>query len=727
MALLDLFVVAKAARGLFDARYNDEDCKMVVTAMKKAGLSTYASLRIGFPRDPASREKFVRGWCDEIGLTQVDLAVAMVLGSLDLSLGACSSPMVVSPGMFAPKRLHGGSWVEAGDPTLRSVRCHRSPVASSSEGPCASPPGVGAGPARLSALPEAKAADSRSAASCLASVSASLVATSDSVPCFPPPPPPESPLLSKQYTALLVKDSMSIARLFAFLGSRSSVHTEMYGTGGSLKPSPAVVSTCNDLLIGTRKPGCVSSYVKECFSYFEWAEALNLDVCSMGVLMICSYLRSACERGRSVPNLARCALVWCEVCTRTSLGTNKREITAFVTKLTVVSPSGMILKAPVQARPVPPDSVCALELLVTSGHTLPIRVFAGVAALCCHGVKRWSDVQHVTALSVTDDALLVTTWRSKKKRAPLLWAALRRGFSNTDWVMAFMLALKEAHLPGPDYLVRRPSRDLKCFTSHPASWADACRCVQAALVVTGLSAESACSYTMHSFRHVYPTVANQLGMQPEVISLMGHWATSKDKMASAYDGARTATELLHKSHVCRNVAAGWRPAPTGSIPKPPVIAMGLAAGVTPLAEPARLSAANLCILDASTAVSSAASASVPASTDDDDAQFTFPKGIVQVLNSKTSTVHLSPAEGGTFCKFWKCGRRKTPARNAEFARSTRRWKASVSVCRFCITCHSSSMVHKFGGRLKLNGVHLDASSGSRSESVASISFSNGGE
>ena len=67
---------------------------------------------------------------------------------------------------------------------------------------------------------------------------------------------------------------------------------------------------------------------------------------------------------------------------------------AFVSKLTMVSLDGTVLKAPCQAPPAPPDSIRALEALITCGHTFPIRVFAGVAVLCCHGVKRCGDAQH---------------------------------------------------------------------------------------------------------------------------------------------------------------------------------------------------------------------------------------------------------------------------------------------------------------------------------------------
>ena len=51
---------------------------------------------------------------------------------------------------------------------------------------------------------------------------------------------------------------------------------------------------------------------------------------------------------------------------------------------------------------MPVKSVIALEELVSADHTLPLRVFAGVACLCVYGVKRWSDVQHVLTMTAVN-------------------------------------------------------------------------------------------------------------------------------------------------------------------------------------------------------------------------------------------------------------------------------------------------------------------------------------
>ena len=125
-----------------------------------------------------------------------------------------------------------------------------------------------------------------------------------------------------------------------------------------------------------------------------------------------------------MPVRARCALVWASKVFIMKLGADAPEIVSFCAELGSKSTSGGPRKAPVKATLVPPDIIEKLEALVSSGHSVPIRVFCGVALLCCHGVKRWGDVQHVSSLRLTKDALVAVTWRSKKKKGPLTWAAL---------------------------------------------------------------------------------------------------------------------------------------------------------------------------------------------------------------------------------------------------------------------------------------------------------------
>ena len=123
-------------------------------------------------------------------------------------------------------------------------------------------------------------------------------------------------------------------------------------------------------------------------------------------------------------------------------------------------------------------------------------------------------VVHLLLLLLPVDVLFLTiegwwvTYKSKKKHAPLKWAALRIGFSGADWGAPFLLALSEANFPKADFLVERPTRDLCGFTRSPADWSDATRVLQALLVMSGINATEAAGFTFHSCRHTYPTCAS---------------------------------------------------------------------------------------------------------------------------------------------------------------------------------------------------------------------------
>ena len=125
--------------------------------------------------------------------------------------------------------------------------------------------------------------------------------------------------------------------------------------------------------------------------------------------------------------MVRCALVWLEGHAGVKLGACGVDVRDFVARMSHSATEGPA-KEQAQAPPLPIEAVIALEQLVSTAHTLPLRVFAGICCLCVHGVKRWADVQHVTCLLHTEDGVMLTTYKSKKKDRPLLWAALRHGF-----------------------------------------------------------------------------------------------------------------------------------------------------------------------------------------------------------------------------------------------------------------------------------------------------------
>ena len=321
----------------------------------------------------------------------------------------------------------------------------------------------------------------------------------------------------------------------------------------------------------------------------------------------------------------------------------------------------------------------------------------------------------------------MTSWKSERKRGSLTWAALRTGFSGRDWGAALLQTLEEAGLPGSDFMAFRPSMDLKSFTCMPADWADCCRAIQAALVVGGVPAISAVSFSTHSFKHLLPTMGRQLGLTDPQISTMGAWK-SGDPMPGVYDSVACSASLVYKEHIRSNQVAGWQLAEVGNTPAAPLVKLlqadlpdvppdGVSAmsaltdvSVQPLPQPDRVDFPPLCpgASSAASAVPDAAapvgplvlpsrrSRPVPGVTafEEITAQFTIPVQLIQVINLKTNVVHLIADGTSTVCSAWKCGAPDVYSRVAFFASSSTHWTSSDSV-GFCSMCYSSRTMVRF--------------------------------
>ena len=216
-----------------------------------------------------------------------------------------------------------------------------------------------------------------------------------------------------------------------------------------------------------------------------------------------------------------------------------------------------------------------------------------------------------------------------------MWAALRWGFGAVDWVEPFTQACDKADLPKGDFLVFRPCVGLKTFTRHPAGWADANMALHALLVVAGVPIDQVIQYTMHSFRHVYPTCGFQLMFPPSAVTLMGHWATKKDQMASVYDSTRVSTELAYKANIAANVHKGWRPVVDGTIPRGSLVPLGVAQQqdhqpAAPLASRPKKKARKRDDAPVLPAEHGGAEAATEARS-----TFDLPTSVIQVLNTKT--------------------------------------------------------------------------------------------
>ena len=738
----------------------------VALAMAAAGLPTSRELRLGFPPDEGRRREEVRGLSAELAakllVDPAELGVlidAAVCSTMGISVSTCFSPVV--RGEFrGTKRLLCGVLVDD-EPTTSTTT---TTPTSSSVLPASSSSGSSSGAAcsilspsymPISALPHGRLSFGLSCAppSTRIDLVKSGVAKSLSAGSCKRPRSGIGPAktVSEREDLRFARAKKEVLDLLCRAGAHSAVYTEIFSEGPrDLMPGESTVLF--GVLMARIQPKAILDYCKEVNLYMDWLSSIKRSLVDVGPLMLCSYLHMTLSRGKSIPTKVRCALVWFEGHAKVHMKASGIEVRDYVSGLTARDPlTNKIAKVARQAPHLPVDVVSKLERLVTTAHTLPLRVFAGVLCLCVHGVKRWSDVQHVSSISASADGLLVTTYKAKKRSYPVIWGALREGF-DCDWASPFTAALAEAGLPMGDYLVPRPTVDLREFTGYPAAWADANRALHALLVIAGVEAEEAVKYSMHSARHVYPTCAFQLLFPPAAVTLMGHWAVQEGKMASQYDSQKTATEFAYKANVCANVQRGWRPVSEGCVPEAPRVPLGgsmlpnvsSSSGAPPeakadgewtlvppaasLAEvpseakaedegqgPAGFPHHNAVVSDAHFADGLSPDGFVG-----EDArgaplsEYKLPEHVVQVLNSRTATVHLSEGDG-CWCNAWKCGSRESPASTAEFAVTSRRW-SHLNKVAFCRNCHSIKTVLRMGGVLLEFGQPVEASSSSSSES-----------
>ena len=677
---------------------------MLFSNFEKARFAQVRHVRMGLGGTEAGRSRKISGFAAELAAgTSISGALVelfltrlwAVVGKVDPE--SCFAPIATGE-FLIKKRPHQGIWVEVDPPSVHAgaASVPRKDLVHSISAVTQVPgDAVAAPPTKVSKI--------------LAGVAASTL------PTFLPNSSGSSHEVAEAPTAQAIqmisatKARVLVIELIKTLGPVSSAYQEVFGTPDT-PVSDEVVQTMLDMVCHKLEPKVLKQYYRECNNYLSWVQSVGHTPMTVGSVLLCSYLKTTLTRGKSIPTVVRCALVWLEQHAGVKLGACGVAIRDYVAQLSHTTIDGFVPREQSQAPPLGVASVMALENLVETAHTLPLRMFAGVCCLCIHGVKRWADVQHVRDLSHTRDGVMLTTYKSKRKDKPMLWAALREGFGKGAWGQCFEDACAEAGLPRSDFLVLRPTADLKNFTSFPAGWADANRCLHALLVISGMKAEEAAKFTMHSCRHTYPTYAFQLLFPPPAVTLMGHWAAKADGVSSSYDGARTATELAYKAIVARNVRSGWKPVPHGSIPNEAVYPFQGISNFPPHPSTAASCAEPVGEMEC-----------VPAKGKSEDImsvpRYVFPPGVVQVLNKRTNTVHLSRHKG-TACGSWRCGDAKSPSENAEFASGTQRWTPQRNPFRFCLGCYGAQGLKKLGAKLRVGDSDIEDSVSTASEAVS---------
>ena len=434
-------------------------------------------------------------------------------------------------------------------------------------------------------------------------------------------------------------------------------------------PSSSILDVQDDIFMSRTTAQTVIKLCAEIERYLEWLTAVKTSVADSSALILAAYLMSARARGKSVPNKARTAFVWAEQSMDVQLYATEKEVMRLSWSLKDKS-----TKDVESAVMLPIESVLEMERLVFEAPSFVLRCFAGVICLMIHGLKRWSDVLHTRRIELTEDALVLCCYKSKRKSGTMTWGALRKGFTGLDWGAEWLKVWNQLYMTG-DFIIFRPTQDLRAFRETVADHADATRALHALLTLAGMGPAKAASFTTHSCRHVLPTVARQLRMPRAERDAMGRWG---EGMADYYDSIDCVAELASKEWVRANVEAGWRPVGRGRLPRTAKVARQVV----------QLEKDEL--LDEETMANSRGFSKGGAEQLAWCQQWVLPEGFVQVLNTKKEIVHLYMfGKEKTACGVMKCKSPIDPAANAQFADIWICWNAEESSFEFCVKCYGA--------------------------------------
>ena len=430
---------------------------------------------------------------------------------------------------------------------------------------------------------------------------------------------------------------------------------KLYGHDGATEPDAAYLQVQNDSFrAGSSSPPTILGYLKAAKLLVDWSLACRASFCTLSEFEVACFLKDQCPRGVSVPNGVYRGLIWFEksmdVCLHTSspiVVSQSNPTREFAAAQAVAAEMATI------------KMLSDMEHFVKSAPTLPLRIYAGVMCTLGHGVLRWKDLQRSSQLHLTPDALVGVTWQMKRKKIQVPWAALRMGLNSEDWAGTWIDLLQSAEMPGQDFVVYATRRDFSSFTTRIGTYTDGVNAMRSLLILSGMTPENALCFTLHSWRHLFPTAARQLRLPEHEQVEIGHWATGSS-MPRRYDSAACVTELIAKTAVTSAFKSGWQIADAGCVPSAPP-AMSRCPAVVVEKRLKRKTQVPLV---------STVDSPVTKST--------------RVVNYVTGKVHFWSYGKRTLCRMWLCGSPDDPSSNAVFADlHSSTTSSSSSNCHFC--------------------------------------------
>ncbi len=244
-----------------------------------------------------------------------------------------------------------------------------------------------------------------------------------------------------------------------------------------------------------------------------------------------------------------------------------------ITALCSKTSTHLVAERPVHAVAPSVDMAMGLEYQINAMYSVPLRVYAGMATASIHGTKRFADVQRTRSFTLTESTGIFES-QLKNQEHWTRWAVPRVGFSQTDWVMDFTVALVAAELPGVDFITWGLSQDGLSFANSVATVGDGERALHMLLRAPphNLAAEVACQFTWHGLRRLQLTCAIQLQsvgvpIPDAAIEDIGTWKKGST-VIDGYNDAMCSRQLVLREQVVSAVQQNWRPVEDGAIPGP---------------------------------------------------------------------------------------------------------------------------------------------------------------
>ena len=375
----------------------------------------------------------------------------------------------------------------------------------------------------------------------------------------------EGSTLRAKEIALRAKVTKDCLNLLVQLGSSSPRYIQLYSDGKRTPSTKEKEYVCKLFFHSQGRvvqSTTVNHYRREFSRFLEWLTSLVLPLATCSSFQVASWLSDMAGRGATVPSQCFASLVWASGVFELELWINDVGVR-------------LEAKGPMD-RPPPKPATCPSIALVTEMELLVlnenepdvVRILAGKCCVETHGCLRFRDFQTSLDLQEAPDALRGRAFM--KKQGWRSWVALKIGFSGKDWGTPFLALLHKHNMPCEDFVLKRPTPNMRGFQERAASYSDALNGTRYIMVtVLGMTPEDACRYTEHGWRQVIITASRQLRspLMRDQQNDVGHWVENSS-IPKVYGAVVPSVELQAKDRVIEAFQGGRRLLEPGELNAP---------------------------------------------------------------------------------------------------------------------------------------------------------------